>query len=521
MTRRRRFVALCGASVALLLAVAAHAAPPRTPCEVAFLPQTVTQLQGRLQSRDPAAWATIARDAAALSASGTPAARACAHYSAGAAWFFLSGRRTDRRRHAAAAVRHLVAAEVLAPRAMVDRQPQSRLATAWERIGVVDGWLPTAAKAVAVELPARTGTVILSPGDGAAWAAICGSTCARATRITLPLDPERATTVHLRPGRWQVELATACGRARHIVAVDGGVLRVPDDPPCQVALAPHDGETPVDSFTAHDARGAPLTRVDATQNPITVRAPGYLPETVRVSPTGGRLAVPLRRCPVRVSAKVAPRDATLEGLEAQPWGTAEVRARRAGYADLRQLVKIPRPTRCADARHLVELKLKRNVAVVALDSDAEPVVLARLWINDKVLEVAGLALLPGPYRFQAEHPGLGTVSGTFVVDACSQGTCPAARLRVEFERPLRPSRAGPYILVGSGVAAGLVGLGFGVAALSTQADIDGYTTRRDEERSVDALLSQRDDYARVADTAMLAGGALVISGIIWLASGGR
>lgn len=520
MTRRRRSVAPCGASV-LLAVAAAHAAPtPRTPCEVAFLPDPIKQLEERLKTRDAAAWATIARDAAALATSGPQPARACAHYSAGAAWFFLSERRTDRRRNAAAAARHLVTAELLAPRAMVDRQPQSRLATAWERVGVVDGWLPRPAPPVAVELPARTGTVVLSPGSTQGWAAICGPTCAGSMRIELPLDPDTSQTVHLRPGRWRVELATACGATAHVVDVDGGVLRVPGDSPCEVTLAPHDGDRAVERYVAEDAGGRRLERIDATHNPITVRAAGYLPEVVQVSPTGGRLPVPLRRCPVALTVHATPADARITGAGAHPWGEAQVVLRRAGYADLEARVPIPAPTDCAGAQHTVSLTLARQVAVVPIDSDGEPVVLARLWIDDAVVDVAGLALRPGSHRYQAEHPALGTVTGAFAVDACGAGDCSAAILRLRFERRLRPSRTGPYLLVGSGVAAGLVGLGFGIAALSTQADIDGYSSRREEGRSIDALLSQRDDYARIADTTLLAGGALVLGGIIWLATGG-
>lgn len=518
MTRRRRFVAWCGASV--LLAAAAHAAPPRTPCDVPGLPAAVEQIARRIETGNRAVWATLARDAAALSAEGSPAARACAHYSAGAAHFFLSVRGTRRRRHAAAAARHLVSAEALAPQAMLSRQPQKRLANAWKRMGTIRGWLPEAAKPVAVELPARTGTVTLTPGSDASWRTLCSATCSASMAITLPLDADATRSVHLRPGRWRVALTTACGEARAVVELDGGVLRLPPDPPCAVELVPHDDNTPIEPFRAVDAQGKALTRVDARHNPITLHAPGYTPATVTVPATGGRLPVAMSRCAVDLQVTTVPGDAQVEGAGPQPWGEARVVARRAGYADQAQTVRIPRAARCSDARHAITLTLRRRVAVVATDSTGDPVVLSRLWVDDAVVDPADLALAPGPHRFQAEHVSLGLLSGRVVVDACSTGRCPAARLRVEFERAASPDRTGPYLVMGGGVAVGLLGLGFGVAAVNAQADVDAYTVRRQESRPIAEIIAERDDYARVADTALLTGSALIIGGIIWLASGG-
>ncbi|MEZ4464252.1 MAG: hypothetical protein R3F43_06985 [bacterium] len=76
----------------------------------------VAALAARLGStRDRGAFARLAQDAAALVDAGTPQERACAAYTAGSAWFFLSAQGADRRYHAAAAVGGLLRAQQLDP----------------------------------------------------------------------------------------------------------------------------------------------------------------------------------------------------------------------------------------------------------------------------------------------------------------------------------------------------------------------------------------------------------------------
>lgn len=515
MIGKRRFNAWCAASCLLVVVCASPAsAAPRTPCDVAGLPTPVEALKARLTTRDPAAWATIARDATAHTASGTAAARACAHYAAGAAWFFLSGRRADRVRHAISAVRHLVAAQALAPDAMRKRQPQSRLRTAWSRVGKVDGWLPRAARPVAVTLPARLGSVELSPGDPRAWKAACAGDCP--ARITIPLSPKTPRAVDLRPGKWSVALTTPCGSRAHRIDVDaGGPLALPADPPCAAQISPQDAGAPIADFAVRTATGAPLAKVTAAHNPVTVTARGYLDETVRVPAEGGVLTVPMTRCAVQIVPHVRPPDAQIEGAGSRPWGTIELRARRAGYRDLTKTVRVAAPKRCAGARHDVDLAMARPVAVVAVDDAAEPVVPARLWINDAIVDAASLALPVGLYRFQAEHPGLGIVSGAFTVRACVDADCPPSRLQIRFKRAARPRRVGPWITMGAGGLVAAVGLGFGVAAAGTQDDIDSYTVRRLEREPLDTLVGRRNDRAAAADNAFLVGGTLLVGGLVW------
>ncbi|MGK0359778.1 MAG: hypothetical protein ACI9U2_002084 [Bradymonadia bacterium] len=518
MTGNRRFAVQCAASLAvnaLLLAVCATtaAAAPQTPCAVAGLPAPLQALKARLTTRDPAAWATIARDAAALTEAGPPAARACAHYVAGAAWFYLSGRRTDRARHAISAVSHLVAAQALAPVAMQQRQPRSRLQTAWARVGQVDGWLPRRGRPVTVSLPARSGTVHLSPGDPTAWKATCAGACL--ARIRIPLSPKAPRSVHLRPGRWSVAWTTACGTRAHGIEIAGaGPIRLPDQPPCAVELNPQDGGKPIAEFAVRTAQGDPLQTVTAAHNPVTVTARGYLDETVRVSAKGGPLAVAMTRCAVQIVPHVRPPDAQVEGAGSQPWGAVQLRARRPGYRDLAQRVEVAAPKRCMGARHVVDLNLARPVAVIALDDAGEPVVPARLWINEEIVDAATLALPAGLYRFQAEHPGLGTVSGAFGVADCVDSHCPSARLPVRFTRVGR-SRTGPWVVMGTGGLVAAIGLGFGVAAVNAQSDIDAYTTRQQQSFGLDTLTARRDDRAATADDALLAGGALIVGGLVW------
>ena len=522
MTAKRRFGARCVASAAagLLLAISATtaSAAPRTPCDVTGLSAPIQALEARSNTRDPAAWATLARDAIALTQEGSAADRACAHYAAAGAWFFLSGRRADRVRHAVSAVSHLVAAQALAPATMRQRQPTSRLQTAWSRVGKVDGWLPRAGRPVAIVLPARSGSVHLTPGDPRGWKAVCAGACP--ARITIPLSAQTTRTVHLRPGQWSVELKTACGTRAHRVDVTGaGPLRLPDDPPCSVKISPQDAGATIATFAVRSAQGAQLTQVTAAHNPVTVTARGYLAETVRVPAEGGPMTVPMTRCAVQIVPHVRPPDAQVDGAGSRPWGTVQLRARRAGYRDLAHQIEVAAPKRCNGARHEVDLALARPVAVVAIDDAGEPVVPARLWVNEAIVDAALLALPVGLYRFQAEHPGLGTVSGAFTVRACLDADCAPSRLQIRFKRAVRPTRTGPWVVMGAGGVVTAIGLGFGAAALGAQNDIDGYTTRQQESEPIDTIVARRDDRASAADNALLIGGTLLIGGLVWYLSG--
>jgi hypothetical protein len=478
-------------------------AAPKTPCDVFDLPADVQALKARIKTRTRSAFAPIARDAAQLAQSGAPAARACAHYIAGAAWFFLSAKRTDQVRHAAQAVHHLVAAQALAPSLMKGRQPQARLRTVWQRLG--NAWLPKGSP-VGVTLPAGQGVVQLSAPPGIDVP----------VRIALPLA-SKPQTVQLRPGRWQVGLKTACGESTAQLPLSSGPVPLPAAPPCAVQLKPRDAAGPVTDFQVTDRTGAPVQQVDARFNPMTVQARGYLPTAVRVPDAGGVLPVTLKRCPVQVVPHIRPPDAKVEGAGPRPWGTITLSARRAGYVDLQQKVQVPRPKTCKGAQHAVDLSMRRPVAVIAVNADGEPVVLSRLWINEAVVSATGLALPMGLYRYQAEHPALGTVSGAFTVRTCGSAACDAPQLRIQFERARSSggSNTGAWIVMGTGGLALAAGAVSGVSALSTQGEIDDYTTRQQEGFPIDDLVMQRDEQAQTADRAFLIGGALLVGGLVW------
>lgn len=505
MTRARRSSALW-LGLSLLMCTPAGAAP-RTPCEVVDLPASVEALKTRIKTRNRSAFAPIARDAAALSTQGTPAARACAHYIAGAAWFFLSAGRSERVRHAAQAAQHLVAAQALAPTLMKGRQPQSRLRTVWQRLGT--GWLPRG-PAVGVTVPAGTGMLTLSapPETGVS--------------LTIPIPlASTAKTIQLRPGRWQMSLQTDCGTSNALRTINAGSLSLPTPSPCAVRLQPRDAAGPITDFQVVDRTGKPIKRIDARHNPVTITARGYRPTAVKLPTAGGALPVTLTRCPVKVVPHIRPPDAKVQGAGSHAWGTVTLSARRAGYTDLKQVVQIPRPKTCKDAQHAVDLSMRRAVAVVAVDASGEPVVLSRLWINESVTPVTGLALPMGLYRYQAEHPGLGTVSGAFTVRTCSTASCEPPRLRIEFERTRasKSSNTMAWLMMGGGGLAIVGGAIAGTAALDTQGEIDAYTTLEKEMFPISDLVDKRNEQARAADTAFVLGGGLLIGGLIWYLAG--
>ncbi|MEZ4470303.1 MAG: hypothetical protein R3F60_05790 [bacterium] len=311
----------------------AWAGPPETPC--ARVEGPVAALAARLGStRDRGAFARLAQDAAALVDAGTPHERACAAYTAGSAWFFLSAQGADRRYHAAAAVGGLLRAQQLDPEGMAARQPVSRLREAWLRVGAVPGWLEPGRDPAAVTLPAREGTLRLAPADPAAWKVACGATasCDGAADVEVALSPAGPIALSLRPGQYAVTLTTPCGTARHTTPVAGGTLALPPEPACPVAIDARDGVQPVADVQLLDAAGRALDpgSLRADGGPVTVAAPGFEPRRVSLPTSGGTLEVPLVRCAVELVVVVA-RGRAGGGRRRRPLGPA-TRAGRAAPA---------------------------------------------------------------------------------------------------------------------------------------------------------------------------------------------
>ena len=481
----------------------AHAAP-RTPCTDA--PAALQALAERLlATQDRGSLVRLAEDAAAMSYTGG----ACSAYVAGSAWFFLSATGADRRFHAARAVSNLVRAQALDPAGMADVQPQSRLREAWNRLGEVPGWLEGPPRAVSVR---ATGRLSLAPADASAWMAACGAlpTCDRAADIRALVAGE--VQIILRPGRYRWTLLTECGQAEGVATVaDAGLELAP--PACTRTVEAVDesaqpNEIIVDSRVVR-AEGEAPGRVGEE---VTLEAPGYQPVRVRIQAGPGPQRVPLARCPVDLRVVIRPADALVEGAGLAPWGVRSVRARRVGYADLTMPVEVPRPVRCAGALHEVGLELGRPVRVVALRGE-QPTVLDRLWVQGRPVDPAGFVQPPGTYGFQAEHATLGTRSGEFSVLPCGTGTCAATTLRVLYDRP---TRTGPWWVVAGGGAALLAGGAFGAGALKTDEQIQAYTTRRNEARSIADLVDERDRQATLANMGVGLGLALVVGGLVWL-----
>ncbi|MCB9546377.1 MAG: hypothetical protein H6706_11040 [Myxococcales bacterium] len=490
-----------------------------TPC--AGLAGPVGALAERLPAtRDRGGIARVAQDAAALADAGTPAERACAAYTAGSAWFFLSAQGADRRYHAAAAVAGLLRAQSLDPVAMAERQPVSRLREAWARVGPVPGWLDGARGPVAVTLPARAGRVRLGPADPAAWRLACGATpsCAEAAEVAFDLRPDASGELALRPGQYAIALTTACGTTRIAAAVEGGALPLPPDPPCPVRLAVRDGERPVPDARLVGPDGAPraLDDLRADQGPVTVSAPGFAPRTVDLLPGGGDQSVPLARCVVDLRVATQPPGAEVEGAGPAPWGRRAVRVRHPGYVDQVVQVEVPPPARCDDARHDVGVELARPVIVVGHDGDDRFVLPARLWIQGDEVAITGFGRPPGRYGFQADHPRLGTTIGVLTVDACAGARCPPVRLDARFERALDPGAGpGPWILAGGGGLAVVAGIVFGSLALGADQDLRTYTVRREEAKSVAELVDERDRWAGAADLSLGLGATAAVGGLLW------
>lgn len=493
-----------------------------TPCDTAGLPDGVEQLGDRLaKTSDRGVWATVAQDAANFAAdpSLSDAVRACALYQAGAAHFFLSTSKADRRRHAADAVRYMLGAAVLAPAAMQARQPVNRLRTAWKRIGRVEGWLTKTGKPVAVTLD-PVGEVVLEPADPAEWVAACGDTpsCRSAAVFRLP---RKAMALQLRAGRYRVTLVTPCGERRENVDVTAGALPLPKAPGCPVRLMVRDGSVAVDGVEVLGPGGVTPdpASVPSDLAAVTVSARGYNPKGVRLPPAGGDVPVELERCPVELQVFTEPAGAEIQGDGPAPWGPRTVRASHAGHAALETVVEVPRPARCAEARHVARVKLPRPVLVAAL-AEGRPTTPSRLTVGGEDVNPETFARPPGRYPWQAWHPMYGMTIGELEVPPCVDARCAPVSLGIEFRvvSSPPPKRKGAsrwsYVLMGLGGLSVGGGLVSGAAAFNTQDQIDAYGARNDEAQPIDDLVDRRDTQAQVADGLVIAGASAFAAGFI-------
>lgn len=498
----RRHVSIC---LVLWGLSTAHAAL-RTPCG-ADAPPAIQALATRLATtRDRAALARLAEDAAALGQAGTGAA--CAAYVAGSAWFFLSATGPDRRFQAARGVAHLVRAQALDPEGMAGVQPQSRLREAWMRVGDVPGWLEGGP--IPIEFTGE-GTLELGPANAGAWKQACGQnpTCDGAATIEVPL--RGATTLTLRPGQYRWTHSTDCGRAHGVGSVFAPIRLIP--PTCTRKVKVRDGDIFLSDFKAFSWQGGPVGEFLPVGEEVRIQAPGYREARFTVPRGEGEVDVALTRCEVELQVATTPADARVEGAGRGPWGPREVRLSRPGYDDL--VTRIEVPARCGAAVHEVGVALSRPVQVEA-HHGRTPITLARLWIQGEAVDPAAFSRPPGQYGYHAEHPRLGTTVGIFTVPPCETGTCAPARLGVLYERS---GKAGPWVmLAGAGLAA-LAGGIFGVAALETDQAIDDYTVRRSERQSIAALVDERNQQATLANLGFGLGAALAVGATLWLWGG--
>ena len=507
-------------AAAFVLSGAAQA----TPCGAPDLPESVTRLGERLaQTRDRGVWAAVAQDAAKLAAATTelaPPGRVSALYQAGAAPFFLSPHKADRRRHAADAVRYMLAAQALAPAAMRSRQPTARLRTAWKRLGRIEGWLTKVTNPVAVTAD-PPGELVLEPADPAEWAAACGDTptCRAAARFRLP---KRALSVQLRPGRYRITVTTPCGDRSENVDVVAGPLPIPKPAACPCRLTVRDGDQPIDGLEILGPGGVMLTaaQIPSDHGAVTVSAPGYLPRGVSLPPKGGPVEVTLARCPVELHVFTEPPGALIDGDGPAPWGPRRITAQAPHHADTVAAVDIPRPASCRGARHVARVTLLRDVTVTAT-ADGARVLPARLMVAGEPVGTDRFARAPGRYSYQAWHPLYGASLGELEVPACVEAqVCASPELKIEF-RVLKASTAPKggasrwsYMLMGLGGLSMGGGLVSGVAAFNTQDQIDGYGARRDEPQPIDELVERRNTQAKIADGLVIAGASAFALGLV-------
>jgi hypothetical protein len=485
----------------------------------------VESLRSRLErTTDRAAWATLAGEAAALAASlPATAPRACAHYVAAGAHFFLTSAGSERTRHAAGAVAQLLAAEAIAPEGMDGVQPVARRRTAWQRLGAVDGLRSRAPTPVRLYDPAPTdGRLTLRPaGEVADWVRRCGGStaCAEALNLTVPVQAGAPLTLHLRPGDWIATLSTPCGETeRAFTAGESVSVRLPDPPACRVRLVVKDGESELETYALHaSGEPVPADRLTSDMAAVEITAPGFRPTTVELDTQEGAqlLTVGLDRCVVDLVVEAIPADASVTGAGPAPWGTRRVRAERPGHRPIDRTIEIPPPDACAGTRHDITLALPRPVTVIARDAGGHAVMPARVQVNGEWVSVAGFDLQPGRHQYRAEHPDFRPREGIFEIHPCRRETCGPAPLEIAFGDADVGVATGPLVTMGAGGLLMAGGLVAGVLAFTTQSEIDSYSTKREEMISIDELIDRRDQRARWANTLFGAGAVVFAGGISW------
>jgi len=127
------------------------------------------------------------------------------------------------------------------------------------------------------------------------------------------------------------------------------------------------------------------------------------------------------------------------------------------------------------------------------------------------------SLQPGHYTYAALHPELGHQTGGLDIPACLTADCPGIPLKIVFANKGQKARLGVgpksfYIAAGALLAGGIV---LGALAVDTDSEIRQYSNKRQEGFGIDDLIEERDDYALAADGLFIAGGASLVTAMIW------
>jgi len=481
-----------------------------------LLPKELGALSQRLRrTQDRSEISKIAQEAVTLAKEErSGGGRACAHYLAAGAYFFLSSQGEGQWMRSAQAVHHLIQAEMLAPEQMKGAQPKSRLRTAWGRLGKIEGWLDEKKAPVRVILPALR--LRIQPAEQS-WRLRCNSApCHQAVQHLI----QGPAVLSFRPGRYRVDRLDECGSSTHVIDLKEGALLFPKAPPCLVHLEVHGKEGLLQEFQIFSTTGQILNPevLHGGMKQLKVKSPGYHDASVSLPEKGGSLVVKLKPCSVRLRLKVEPSDARLEGAGEGPWGARRVRAFRPGYAPLKKILEIP-PSCGASKEQL--LVMERQVRVEAKNPDGDPVIPSRLGLADLSVSPIAFSQPPGSFVFRAEHPDYKDVIGHLHVEPCSPGPCGAQRMRFQFQAnrrhsiPKRGGGRGPFITMGLGGLMITGGLLAGAAAMGTQSDINTYTNKREEEIPLDDLISRRGYQTQAADYLIGAGGLSLASGLLW------
>lgn len=494
----------------VLAAVPALAAAPctDTATEAALAP-----LRAALERPDT--WAEAVRQVPTATPDAAPgdatarAERACRHYLAGAAAFFLSERTPE---YAPRAVEQLLSARLLSPVEMDHVQARSRLKTAFTRLGDVPGLQPKGNLAV-VEVASRGTPVgfVLRPRR------------ADTPRWPLPA-PVAGASLLLPPGEYRATVNGRCGDSDMDFTVAGGAGRIelPEAPACRVRLLPVGADgVALAGLRVIGADGAvlPGDTFEASAGAVTVDAPGHLPVRLALDALSGDHVVSLARCPVDLAVAATPADARVQGAGPAPWGHRSVTVTRAGYAPESLSVDVPAPADCAGARQAVAVALSRPVTLFARYDDGTAATPGAVLVDSKEVLPLGLNLAVGGHTFEVRAPDAPPVSGPFEVPHCAASDCPPVRLDVTFERP-RETRLGPVLVAGAGGLTMMGGLIAGAGAMAAQSDIEDYNTRRKEDVPMDTLVSRRDDRAQLADVLLGTGAAVAVGGLLWYWLGG-